>query len=70
MNCSACRSNHAIKNMELEKEEIIFKKSTLTVKLVRVNGQMTKIKIKGEANLTEKETVDLQYALNTLTGHL
>ena len=56
--------------MELEKEEVIFKKGTLTVKLVRVNGKMTKIKIKGEANLTGKETVDLQYALNKLTGHI
>lgn len=63
------------KIMEILKEiittkEIIYKKGSFTVKLIRRGGQMFKIEIQGGANFTEKEAIDLQHALNKFTGHI
>jgi hypothetical protein len=48
-------------------KEIIFQKDSLTVVLIRNEG-MVEISIKGSASLTEEEAVELQWALNKLTG--
>lgn len=54
----------------INNKETIYKKGSFTVRLVRRSGQMVKIEIQGGANLTEKEAIDLQYALNKFTGHI
>ena len=62
---------HAIglKKPEFTKETI-FKRQDFKVELVRKDGKQHSVIVQGKAELTELAAIDLQYALNKLTGHI